>query len=62
MGGYLSVLVGSVSVCHFKLMNRLENKRMNEQTHGPGCEKAPTIWALLKSDPIFKKIKFENAQ
>ena len=37
MGGYPSVLVGLVSVCHFKLMNRL--------THSPGCVKAPTIWA-----------------
>ena len=31
MGGYPSVLVGSVSVCHFKLKNRL--------THSPGYVK-----------------------
>ena len=40
MDGYPSVLVGSVSVCHFKLMNRL--------THGPGGEKPPTIWAFAR--------------
>ena len=43
MGGYPSVLVGSVSVCHFKLMNRL--------THGPGCVKTPTIWAFICAGP-----------
>ena len=39
MGEYPSVLVGSVSVCHFKLMNRL--------THGPGCVNAPTIETVV---------------
>ena len=48
MGGYPSVLVGSVSVCHFKLMNRL--------THSPGCVKAPTIWAIHGGEKEVNKI------
>ena len=39
MGGYPSVLVGSVSVCHFKLMNRLTHgPRLRESTYHLGQE------------------------
>ena len=49
MGGYPSVLVGSVSVCHFKINEQIYSRpRLRESTYHLGCDSSDSSDNLVE--------------